>query len=171
MTTADISTTHTISPDIIRFFGRAVASNSKPSGMLQQQDPWGGHTGGIIPQPTPSMWVEPTIKAILALPWDRDNWADGATRTQPEAAANLLWVLMNTLNDDTPPPTSIVPTWRGGVHAEWHIAGFDLEIESDPSGEIEYNFVGPGIEEYDGPLADNLEQLKKHASLLPSQTP
>ena len=171
MTTAEISTAQTISPDIIRFIGRAVDINSNPSGVMQQQDPLGGRAGGVIPQPTPSTWVEPTIKAILALPWDRDNWADGATRTQPEAAANLLMVLMNTLNADTPPPTSIVPTWRGGVHAEWHIAGFDLEIEADPSGEIEYNFVGPGIDEYDGPLAGNLQQLKKHASLLPSQTP
>ena len=159
MTTAYTLNPGTVSPDIINFLGRAVV-------IKQDQSEENG--GRFIPQHAPPVWAEPTMKAILALPWDRDNWADGATRTQPEAAANLLFVLVNTLNDDTPPPTSVVPTWRGGVQAEWHIGGFDLEIESEPDGTIEYNFAGPGVDEYEGPVDGNVEHLREHASLLSS---
>ena len=167
MTTADIRNAGTISLDMINFLGRAVAINGKPSNFPPEQDQWEGHQ--IIRQHTPPLWAEPTIKAILALPWDRDNWADGATRTRPEAAANLLLVMVNTLNDDTPPPTSVVPTWRGGVQAEWHIDGFDLEIGAEPDGTIEYNFAGPGVDEYEGPVGGNVEHLREYASLLSSR--
>jgi hypothetical protein len=169
MTTTNIPTPGIISPDMINFLGRAVAINGKPSGILPEQDQWEGHGDLIIRQHTPPVWAEPTIKAILALPWDRDNWADGATRTRPEAAANLLLVLVNTLKDDTPPPTSVVPTWCGGVQAEWHIGGFDLEIESEPDGTIEYNFAGPGVGEYEGPVDGNVEHIREYASLLSSR--
>ena len=112
-------------------------------------------------------WLAPTTAAMAGLPWFEANLPDGRTPPQPEAAANLLWLLAVALDDDTIPPTGIVPTWRGGVTAEWHVDGFDLEIECDPSGTIEYNFVGPGIEEYEGPVDETLSQLKRHVAMLP----
>ena len=169
MTTADIRNAGTISTDMINFLGRAVVINGKPSSSLPEQGHWQEHGGGTISRHTPPVWAEPTIKAILALPWDRDNWADGATRTRPEAAGNLLLVMVNTLNDDTPPPTSVVPTWRGGIQAEWHIGGFDLEIESEPDGTAEYYFAGPDVDEFEGPVDGNIEHLRKCASLLSSR--
>ena len=113
-------------------------------------------------------WANYTVKAIFALPWNTDDWADGATRTQPEAAANLLSVMANSLSNDSPPPTSIVPTWQGGVQAEWHIDGFDLEIESNPGGNIAYSVAGPDIPEYDAAANGDLEHLAKYVRLLPS---
>ena len=112
-------------------------------------------------------WLEPTTVAIGRLPWFETNLPDGRTPPQPQAAATLLWLLAMALDDDTIPPTGIVPSWRGGVAAEWHVNGFDLEIECDPSGTIEYNFVGPGVEEYEGPVDDTLSQLKRHVRMLP----
>ena len=104
-------------------------------------------------------WLGPTTAAIARLPWYETNLPDGRYAPQPEAAAELLWLLVRALDDNTVPPTGIVPTWRGGVAAEWHIGGFDLEIECDPDRTIEYNFAGPGIEEYEGPVDESLPNL------------
>ena len=112
-------------------------------------------------------WLGPTTAAIARLPWFETNLPDGRTPPQPEAAAALLWLLAMALDDDTIPPTGIIPTWRGGVTAEWHVNGFDLEIECDPSGTVEYNFAGPGMEEYEGPVDEALVQLKRHVAMLP----
>ena len=64
-------------------------------------------------------------------------------------------------------PTSIGPTWKGGVTAEWHANGFDLEIECDPEGNKTYYFNGPEIEEYEGPIEDDLTRLQRHFRMLP----
>ena len=112
-------------------------------------------------------WLASATVAIACLPWFEDNLPDGRTAPQPGAAAELLWLLVRALDDTTIPPTGIVPTWRGGVTAEWHVRGFDLEITCDPDGTIEYNFAGPGIEEYEGPVDETLTQLKRHVRMLP----
>ena len=106
-------------------------------------------------------WLEPTIQAMLALPWDNDNWNDDAAATHPRAAATLLTVLVIVLDDATPPP-AIIPTWRGGVQAEWHRNGVDLEIEADPDGALEYYFRSP-TEEYEESALPNIEQLTRLA--------
>ena len=112
-------------------------------------------------------WLKPTIAAMSRLPWDESNIPDGGTAPQPKAAAELLWLLVGTLDNNTIPPTSIGPTWKGGVTAEWHANGFDLEIECDPEGNKTYYFNGPEIEEYEGPIEDNLTQLQQHFRMLP----
>ena len=117
--------------------------------------------------PAPIRWLRPTIDGLGRLPWDDVKAPDGRKPLEEKAAARLLWLLCQVLEQDTIPPTSIVPTWRGGVTAEWHVNGFDLEIESDPSGILEYNFAGPGMEEYEGPVDDNLYNLRAHVRLLP----
>ena len=119
--------------------------------------------------PSSIRWLAPTIDGLGSLPWDDMNPPDGRNPLQQRAAARLLWLLCQVLHKDTIPPTSIVPTWRGGVTAEWHVNGFDLEIESDPSGTLEYNFAGHGVEEYEGPVNDNLDNLRTHVSLLPGE--
>ena len=96
----------------------------------------------------PIQWLESTTKALNRLPWQGTNLPDGRKPPKPEAAAALLWLLLNALEDNTIDPTAIIPTSSGGVAAEWHVDGIDLEIECDADGAIEYNFAGPGIEEY-----------------------
>ena len=112
-------------------------------------------------------WLKPTIAAMSRLPWDETNIPDGGTAPQPKAAAELLWLLVGTLDNSTIAPTSIGPTWKGGVTAEWHANGFDLEIECDPEGNKTYYFNGPEIEEYEGPIEDDLTRLQRHFRTLP----
>ena len=106
-------------------------------------------------------WFYPTLQAIAALPWWTDNWSSGATRTQVRAVAGMLEILVAVLDSQTPPP-AIVPTWNGGVQAEWHRNGIDLEIEVDPAGDIEYFFKSPA-EECEGLIRDDLSQLSEYA--------
>ena len=112
----------------------------------------------------PPMWFGPTISAIANLNWDDSDWKDGAEPPHPVAAARLLLLLSQILGDDAPPP-SICPTWRGGVQAEWHPQGCDLEIEAVPDGSFEYYFACAD-EEYEGPLDADLHRLKRQVSCL-----
>lgn len=114
-------------------------------------------------------WFEPVIQAMANLPWDEDNWKEGAVRTQPNAAAHLLALLAEILDGASPAP-AIVPTWQGGVHAEWHQHGVYLEIEAAPDTSLEYYFLSD-IEEYEGPLtSDNLPILIRQAHQLLADT-
>ena len=112
----------------------------------------------------PPGWFGPTISAITHLNWDDSDWKDGAEPPNPVAATRLLLLLTQILGDDAPPP-SICPTWRGGVQAEWHPPGCDLEIEAVPDGSFDYYFACAD-EEYEGPPDADLHRLKRHASRL-----
>ena len=114
-------------------------------------------------------WLKSTTKALNRLPWEETNLPDGRIPPKPQAAAGLLWLLLNVLGDNTIGPTTIIPTSSGGVAAEWHLEGLDLEIECDPDGTIEYNFAGPGFEEYEGPADPDFSQLKHHIGMLPKR--
>ena len=114
-------------------------------------------------------WLEATTKAVNRLPWHETNLPDGRIPPKPEVAAELLWLLLNALEDNTIDPTAIIPTSSGGVAAEWHVGGVDLEIECGPDGTIEYNFAGPESEEYEGLVDEDLSQLKRHVGMLPKR--
>ena len=180
MTTATV--TPTAAPD------RAAASApGLPAGIvsfldivvaaaLRQPDPaagpahhWGADRMAALSQRPPQpRWLQPTIRRMLTLPWDDDNWNGDARPTDPAAAANLLILLASILDDAAPTPI-IVPTWRGGVQAEWHTNGVDLEIEVDPTEPAQYFFFGhTDEEEYEEPVAGNLEQLVMLAGRLSS---
>lgn len=115
-------------------------------------------------------WLESTTKAVNRLPWHETNLPDGRIPPKPETAAGLLWLLLNALEDNTIDPTAIIPTSSGGVAAEWHVGGVDLEIECGPDGTIEYYFSRAEGEEYEGPVDDDLNQLKRHVGMLPERT-
>lgn len=106
-------------------------------------------------------WFNATRRAIAGLPWDTDNWTIGGTRTQLSAVASMLTILVNVLDAHTPPPT-IVPTWIGGVQAEWHRNGVDFEIEADPQGQVEYFFKST-TEEREGRVSDDISLLVQDA--------
>lgn len=96
-----------------------------------------------------------------------DGWAVGAARTQPAAVEKLLRVLAEILDSQAPPP-SIVPTHEGGVQAEWHCNGVDLEIEVTPAGAIEYYFRSP-LEEHEDRVVGDLSALARHAQAVHAQ--
>ena len=71
------------------------------------------------------------------------------------------------VDDNTRDPDGIIPTSGGGVAAEWHVGGIDLETEVGADRTIEYNFAGLGFEEYEGPVDPDLIQIKGHVGMLP----
>lgn len=164
MATPDmVAAQRSVPDDVLRSFVEMAITGSRVSvtfAAVPQDNPGETTSSGI-------RWLSPTTAAMARLPWFETNLPDGRTPPQPEAAANLLWLMAMALENNTIPPTGIIPTWRGGVTAEWHVNGFDLEIECDPSGTIEYNFAGPGVEEYEGPVDETLSQLKWHVGMLP----
>lgn len=126
-------------------------------------------TTGDVQEPPEIQWLEAAAKALNRLPYNETILPDGRIALKPEAAAELLWTLLNALEDDTIAPTAIIPTSKGGVATEWHVGEIDLEIECDPGGAIEYNFAGPGDEEYEGPADPDLSRIKRHVAMLPKQ--
>lgn len=143
-----------------RFFGNAFAviRATDESLSLTERLAFGVPTPKVPEMP---LWFEPTVQAILSLPWDDANWNDDAKPTDPAAAASLLTLLTYILDAAAPTPI-IVPTWRGGVQAEWSRNGVDLEIEADPDGALEYYFRS-ATEEYEEPALPNIERLTRLA--------
>ena len=122
------------------------------------------------PQAPPVIqWLPPVARALNRLPYLETNLPDQRMPPTPEAAAALLWLLLNILDGSTRAPTSINTTSKGGVAAEWHVGGIDLEIECGPDGTAEYNFAGGDVEEYEGPVDPDLSQLKWHVNMLPKR--
>lgn len=143
-----------------RFFSNALWSAARITESLPLTERLAICDGTLIVPDSP-LWFDPTIQAMLALPWDNGNWNDAAAATQPRAAATLLVALVHVLDDAAPPP-AIVPTWRGGVQAEWSRNGMDLEIAADPDGALEYYFRS-ATEEYEEPALPNIERLTRLA--------
>lgn len=85
------------------------------------------------------VWLTPTIEKISELLQLPPNWNSyRAAPVRSELAAALVTLLAQIMGDDTPPP-SVVPTASGGLQAEWHRKGYDLEIEvCSPSRFVAY---------------------------------
>ena len=73
----------------------------------------------------------------------------------------MLSLLAHALDSRVPPPT-VVPTSEGGIQVEWHRNGVDLEIESAPSGQVEFFFASQS-EEYEGSAWEELDRLAEYA--------
>ena len=118
---------------------------------------------GAPSQPLPlrdvgdAKWLRPTVEAMvdLLLRSSAPEWEFGKIRVSTMEA--MLSVLATTLEIQTPPPF-IVPTWEGGLQAEWHRNGVDLEIETPPNGTPEYYFRSES-EEVENPVWDDLARL------------
>ena len=151
-------------PDgLINFWGHTTAAMCRVDPSLTLAERWASRPTTVTDRPQPQ-WLQPTIRRMLDLPWDDDNWNDDAKRTDPGAAADLL-ILLTSILDAAAPTPSIVPTWRGGVQAEWHRNGVNLEIEVDPTEPSEYYFLS-STEEYEEPVDGNVEKLIGLASRL-----
>ena len=108
------------------------------------------------------------MAAVCALSWEAADERDGRKPLDAGAVGGLLILLPSLLEDSTLPPTSIIPTWRGGVTAEWHVNGFDLEVSSDPDGTRIYFFVGPGVPEGEGLVEEGMADLRGFVRSLPA---
>ena len=170
-TTTTVSSTGRPRPEsmpdgLVSFLGSALTALSRVDPAIPLDRQWASRPTAAADGPPPR-WLQPTIRRMLDLPWDDNNWNDDAKPADPNAVANLLILLASILDDAAPPPY-IVPTWTGGVQAEWSEADIDLEIEVDPNEAVAY-FYKSGTEEYEGLLCDDIERLIRYARrLLPA---
>ena len=102
-------------------------------------------------------WFRPALEAMLDLRSRSSAPGWESEKIQDSAMGAMLSVLANTLDSQSPPP-AIVPTWDGGLQAEWHRNGVDLEIEIGPDGKAEYYFFSE-TEEIESPVWDDHARL------------
>jgi hypothetical protein len=153
---------------LIGAFGRTFEAIINTSPILQNEQPqpvrsWPGadasSSDAIRPVP---IWIEATVGSLVDLPWERDGWQQGAIATKKEAVSWLLIVLSVSLRPNSPVPV-IGPMWDGGVVAEWHQNGIDIEIAVSPDGSMAWSFADfeTGNEEEDeGNIVDKLQQIQ-----------
>ena len=103
-------------------------------------------------------WLLATLQAFSNLPWQNGNWRSDGQPTNPTAVKALLALLIE-VGDDRMPPPSIVPAWNGGVQAEWHRNGVDLEIEANPDGLVEFFFIDADGAEHEEIASQNINKL------------
>ena len=109
-------------------------------------------------------WLPSVAQDIANLPWPATHLPDDRRPLEPAPAAELLIVLLRHLRHDALPPTSVNPTGDGGVTAQWHLPGYDLEIFCEPSQPPDY-LVRTAHLEYEGPITG--PDLAAHLALMP----
>ena len=118
--------------------------------------------------PSRNNWLRPTTQGIINLPWTEADLPDGRLPPRHSAAASLLVLLLKVLECDTPPPTSINPTGDGGVTAQWHLPGYDLEIFCEPDQPPEYLLSATSINhESNINNEEDTALLRRHLALMP----
>ena len=110
------------------------------------------------------MWFRPTLEAMLDLRSRSSAPSWESEKIQDSAMDAMLNVLAKALDSQTPPPT-IVRTWDGGLQAEWHRNGVDLEIEVGPDRKAAYYFFSES-EEIERPVWDDIARLAGCAKAL-----
>jgi len=119
-----------------------------------------------IENAAPPPWLEPSLQSIgrlLMLPrnWDFDN----APPVHVLSAQSALEGLSFFMEDATAPP-QWTPTKLGGLQADWHQNGIDLEIAFDcayPSGYVVFSDLRNHAGDWEGPLTSNSEKLRSIA--------
>ena len=81
----------------------------------------------------------------------------------------LIALLSAVLEKDTIPPSSVNTTCAGGVAAEWHLQGTDLEISCEPDGSIEFSFEDPTGLEIEEAAVGDLTNLRQCVARLPGR--
>ncbi len=104
-------------------------------------------------------WCSPVAESLARLLQLEANWDSyGAPPINAHEAAGLLGLLNDVMRRSTPAP-AIVPTSRGGVQAEWHRNGVDLEIETLRPSRFHVAFSDSTGNEWDAEVASDLSQL------------
>lgn len=91
----------------------------------------------------PPIWLAPVTSSIQRLLSLKPNWDSyGSLPVNPEAAVSALRFLGWATRWNTVPP-HLIPTSSGDIQLEWHLNGFDLEIEVDAKGPKYVSFDEP----------------------------
>ena len=104
-------------------------------------------------------WCFPVAQSLARVLQLEPNWDSyGGRPVNAHEAEGLLKLLRDVMGHSTPAP-AIVPTNRGGVQAEWHRNGIDLEIETLRPSRFHVTFGDSDGIEWDAEVASDLSQL------------
>jgi hypothetical protein len=85
-------------------------------------------------------WAGPVLQSLTERWGAQPGWDSyQAKPTNPQLVVKLLNILSGLMQDDSPPP-QIIPLADGGVQAEWHNHGQDLEIVVPAEEEATYYY-------------------------------
>jgi hypothetical protein len=92
-------------------------------------------------------WAGPVFESLAERWGARPGWDSyRAKPTSPSLVVKLLNVLFNVMEGEDPPP-QITPLEDGGVQAEWHNHGLDLEITVPADEDATYYYFNRLTEE------------------------
>lgn len=108
-------------------------------------------------------WIPHVFQSLSERWGDRHGW-DGydARPTSPDSVVTILNILSDVMNNDSIAP-QITPLADGGVQAEWHLAGHDLEVAvsaDDPPTYYHFNSEANTEDESEvGPAINHIRTL------------
>lgn len=94
------------------------------------------------------MWRSRVAKRLSQFKSLPSGWEPSAPPISALALDALLAFLDMASSPRTPEP-AIVPLIDGGVQAEWHTAGVDLEVSASPSGKLTAFVAGEGVDQFE----------------------
>jgi hypothetical protein len=88
-----------------------------------------------------STWFQPTLQGLDDLQsLTRQTWGDRDVATKPQFVVELLRFMIDALDSHAAPP-SLAPLNEGGIQAEWHRGGLDVEVLFSPDREEQGVYV------------------------------
>lgn len=112
---------------------------------------------------TCSVWFLATANAMFSLVSLPAGWdSKSAPRIERSVVERALRLLAGILKSRTAAP-AVVPTISGGVQAEWHMGGLNIEIEFRPGREayVSVEDLHDGTE-WEGELYPNVDRLRAY---------
>jgi hypothetical protein len=112
---------------------------------------------------TCSVWFLATASAMFSLISLPAGWdSKSAPRIERSSVERALRLLAGILESQTAAP-AVVPTIPGGVQAEWHMGGLNIEIEFRPGHEayVSVEDLRNGSE-WEGELYPNVDRLREY---------
>ncbi|HWM54711.1 MAG TPA: hypothetical protein VNO20_04910 [Solirubrobacterales bacterium] len=84
---------------------------------------------------TATPWLKPVLERMQYLRILPSQWDSHRAKPILDGAFSRVLTFLNSMMTPQTPPPSIVPLESGGLQAEWHRAGLDVEIEFEvPKG-------------------------------------
>jgi hypothetical protein len=110
--------------------------------------------------------IEKRVNVLLNL---HDNWdGEGAPRISYECVMAAFGLVLTNVTHETPAP-HFVPTSQGGIQAEWHLGGTDLELIFDPTEPARYYYAGLDGVEIEGLVGDDPSLVRALMRALPTR--
>lgn len=119
-------------------------------------------TGDVLPE-----WLDSVIQAAAELLLLEPDWNSyGAKPIELSAVGNTIVLLTQIMQAETPAP-SLIPTTYGGVQAEWHERGLDIQARVESPGLVYFYCLDQRSgEEQEAQLSTDLSPLSETISEL-----